>query len=246
MLNITPTLPSAADLVPPIPAALPALSVTFPGGATLQSFPKPEDITQPLRLAKSLVDQAAPLLASLAPLFKLLDLIMSLVRFAQSVPNLISDPSSVAQAIVDVVEKSAAVAALIPQLSVPLMIVGLIDLIITFLEGMVGLLTQLADEAARAQAALQKVADLQAAGLDTDRLAAMANTMQANVVTQTANVSAGLGPVGKIIDVINLMASLAGLPELPGIGGFADPAQGVQVLGDFVSTIRSIRDAIPV
>jgi len=237
------TMPSIDTLCPDTPPAVPPLSVTFPGGATLQSFPRLEDITEPLKVAKSLVDQAAPLLSSLAPFFKLLDLVVALVKLGQSIPDAITSlsPQPIIEALQELLPKAVAVASLIPQLSVPLTIVGLIDTVITFLQGLVTELQRLSNVMVQADAAIQKGMDI-----GSPTLQSIGTCLRADALTQTANLSAGLGPLGKILEIINLVGSLAGLPGLPSIGDFTDPTTGVQVLSDFVQVITDIRNNIPV
>jgi hypothetical protein len=238
-----PTPPFPADLCAHLAPAIPPISVTFPGGITLEGAAPPEQATQPLRVAKSLIDQAGPVMSGLAPFFKLLDAIMALAKLGSSIPDAILQlsPEPILEAIQELAPKLAAVAALIPQLSIPLMIVNLIDVVILFLQGVVGQLGALAEDAQRATDAAAR-----AEVLDSDRLRDIAQCLQENVDIQTANMSASMGPIGKILEIITLLASLAGLPEMPAIGEFTDPAAGIAVLEGFVDTISDIRDAIPV
>jgi len=238
MPNI-PRPPIPPDVCPPEPPAIPALEVTFPGGATLQSFPTPRASIDPLLVAKTLVDQAAPLLGSLAPFFKLLDLVMGLVKLGQAIPDSITQlsPQPIIEALEELAPKVAAVIKLIPQLSIPVMIVNLIDLIIVFLQGLVEQLEAFAVSQAQGQALLTD---------PSPAAQAIGQCIIDSTNTKTANLVAGLGPLGKILEIVNLMSSLAGLPGLPAIGDFTTPAEGVELLSAFVETIADIRDSIPI
>src|SRR5678816_1818139 len=116
------------------------LSVTFPGGASLDA--ELPDVGGPDRMerSKQLLAQANAALAPLGPVFNLIDVALALFNAVKAIPDAIShlDPSKITDALPDLANKAARIAAIVPQLSVPLMILGLIDALLAFLGGLSG------------------------------------------------------------------------------------------------------------
>lgn len=131
------------------------LSVTFPGGATLAPELPDLGIPDPLQLSKQLMAQANAALAPLGPVFNLIDVALALFNAVKAIPDAIShlDPSKITDALPELAQKAGKLAPLVPQLSVPLMIVGLIDTLLAFLGGLAGQLRALIDQQVRIQKA---------------------------------------------------------------------------------------------
>ncbi|MGH9886857.1 MAG: hypothetical protein ACREBE_15105, partial [bacterium] len=114
------------------------LSVTFPGGASLDAELPDVGVPDPMELSKQLLAQANAALAPLGPVFNLIDVALALFNAVKAIPDAIShlDPSKITDALPDLANKAARIAAIVPQLSVPLMILGLIDTLLAFLGGL--------------------------------------------------------------------------------------------------------------
>src|SRR5678815_2803995 len=124
-----------------------SLSVTFPGGASLDAELPDVGVPDPMELSKQLLAQANAALAPLGPVFNLIDVALALFNAVKTIPDAIShlDPSKISDALPDLAEKAGKLAPLVPQLSVPLMVVGLIDTLLAFLGGLAGQLRALID-----------------------------------------------------------------------------------------------------
>lgn len=219
------------------------LCVTFPGGARVcAQYPTAGGPT-PLQLSKQLMAQCSAVLAPLTPIFDIIGALLAIKDFASAVPELITNPGAVVEAVANLIEKVAKLAALIPQLSVPLMILGLIDLIIAYLDGVSEVLSGLAEQEERIAESLA-IAEEQA----LDELADAVACANEQVAAQMANLQAGAGPVDELIEVINVFVSLVpGLPEIPSIGSLPDDVgEAAEAIEDLVAVLQAARDAIPI
>jgi len=221
------------------------LRVTFPGGAELSVQLPTAGIPDLSQLAKQLLAEANAALAPVVPLFNLLDALLAIVECVKAIPAALGpppDPRKLAACVPDLVEKATRLLPLVPQLSVPLFVVGLIDTVITLLEGarrqvtaIVAAQARLADAAARA------------AALGNAQLQAVVACAGGNVAAELKNVGAGMAPVNRLLAALNLLLKLAGLPALPPLMDLGtDAAAALAVLDALVAQLRAARDAIPV
>ena len=220
------------------------LSVTFPGGATLAPELPNLGIPDPLQLSKQLLGQANAALAPLAPVFNLIDVALALFNAVKAIPDAIShlDPSKITDALPALAEKAGKLLPLVPQLSVPLMIVGLIDTLLAFLGGLAGQLRALIDQQVRIQKAENRAAELGNA-----QLQAVVDCSKHHVAAQLQSLSESVAPVNRLIALLNVFAQLAGLGPLPDLSSLgSDAAAALQPLEDTVHALQQIRAAIPV
>lgn len=217
------------------------LSVRMPGGPIL-SVAVPQTSPTDLAVAKNLITQANAALAPLAPLFNTIDAVLAVKDFAEAVPDLLTNPSAVVQAVADLVEKVDKLAALVPQLSVPILAVDLIDVIITALSGFIDQLGTIVEQQIKIAAALTTAETPGNEGLV--EIAACAQTLNDQVM---ADLAAGAGPLNQVIGVLNLLLELAGLDPIPDLAEIGDDAEAaIDQLGTVVETLGTLRDAIPV
>lgn len=215
--------------------------IRFPGGATLQVLTS-QTIPNGLQVTKSLLSQASSALAPLAPIFNLIDALLAVKEFAEAVPKLLTDPTALAEAIINLVEKIAKLASLIPQLSVPLLIVDLFDVVIGALDGVVTELEKVVAQEARIQAAIAKAQESGNEALQDS--IDCANDINDQV---KAGIAAGVAPLNPLFAVMNIFLGLIGAPEIPSIENLPDDAsEAVEYLGDFVDILQNARDAIPI
>ncbi len=237
-------LPDLQSLCVELTVAPQQLSVTFPGGATLAPELPDLGIPDPLQLAKQLLAQANTALAPLAPVFSVIDVALALFNAVKAIPDAIShlDPSKITDALPDLAHKVGKLAPLVPQLSVPLMIVGLIDTLLAFLGGLAGQLRALVDQQVRIQKAENRAAELGNA-----QLQAVADCSKHHVAAQLQSLSESVAPVNRLIVLVNVFAQLAGLGPLPDLSSLgSDAAAALQPLEDTVKALQQIRAAIPV
>lgn len=102
-------------------------------------------------------------------MFNIIDVVLARFQAVKAIPDAIShlDPSKITDALPDLTQKAAKLAPLVPQLSVPLMIVSLIAVLLTFLGGLSGQLRALIDQQVRIQHAENRAAELGNSQLQT-------------------------------------------------------------------------------
>jgi hypothetical protein len=220
------------------------LSVAFPGGATLDPELPNLGLPDPLQLSRQLLGQANAALAPLGPVFDLIDVALALFNAVKAIPDAIShlDPSKISEALPELAEKAAKLLPLVPQASVPRMIVGLIDTLLAFLGGLAGQLRALIDQQVRIQKAENRAAELGNA-----QLQAVADCSKHHVAAQLQSLSESITPVNRLIALVNMFAQLAGLGPLPDLSSLgSDAAEALQPLEDTVKVLQQVRTAIPV
>jgi hypothetical protein len=220
------------------------LSVTFPGGASLDAELPKVGVPDPMELSKQLLAQANAALAPLGPVFNLIDVALALFNAVKAIPDAIShlDPSKITDALPDLANKAARIAALVPQLSVPLMIIGLIDALLAFLGGLSGQMRAIVDQQVRIQRAENRAAELGNVALQM-----VADCSKHHVAAQLQNLDESVAPVNRLIALINVFAQLGGLGSLPDLGHLGpDVTAALRRVDDTVSALQETRAAIPV
>ena len=221
------------------------LCVTFPGGAEMCVQMPSVSVPDPSELSKQLMAQANAALAPLMPVFNIIDAVLALFNCVKAIPDALGpppDPSKLAKCMPDVAKKISKLLKLIPQLSVPLMIVGLIDVLLAFLEGIRGQLKAVIAAQVRIAAAATRAAELGNVQLST-----IVDCANANIEAQMKNLGESAAPVNRLIGVINLFVELAGLPKLPDLSNLGNDAQAaLGVLDPLVEQLKAARSAIPV
>jgi len=237
-------LPDLASLCVELDVTPQRLQITFPGGASLDPELPFAGLPDPLQVAKQLLGQANAALAPLQPVFNILDVALALFEAVKAIPDAISslDPGKIAEALPALAEKVAKLAPLVPQLSVPLMIVGILDTLIGFLGGLSTQLRGIVDQQVRIQAAENRAVELGNAQLQV-----VADCAKHHVATQLASLSESVAPVNRLIALANVFAQIVGLGPLPELADLGtDAAAALKPIDDAVQTLRQHRGAIPV
>jgi hypothetical protein len=162
----------------------------------------------------------------------------------KAIPDAITslDPGKITDALPDLAQKAGKLLPLVPQLSVPLMIVGLIDVLLAFLGGLSGQLRALIDQQVRIQRAENRATELGNAQLQT-----VVDCSRGHVASQLQSLAESAAPVNRLIALINVFTQLVGLDRLPDLSNLgSDAATALQPLEDTVQALQQIRAAIPV
>ena len=102
-----------------IPEIPDPLNLTLPGGVQIERI--------------NLMEVIQPALTPLVPIFDIIDTVVAVFNCIKAIPDTLGpppDPTVLAACLPDLAEKVAKLLKLIPQLSLPLTIIGLIDLVI--------------------------------------------------------------------------------------------------------------------
>lgn len=214
------------------------LSVRFPGGVTITAS-LPGVQAPSLNLSQQLMAQASGALAPLAPVFNIIGALTALKDFVQA---LVTNPFEIADAATDLFEKLGALASLVPALSVPALVLDLLDVILAYLGGVGSTLEALAAQEERIATA-SAIAERD----NLDELRQAVDCADEQLAGVLENLQATAGPVDSLISLINLFVGLVpGLPEIPSLGDLGDDlSTAAETINDLVETLQSIREKIP-
>jgi len=215
-----------------IPEIPDPFNITLPGGISIEHI--------------NLMEVIQPALTPLVPFFNIIDTIVAIFNCVKAIPDTLGpppDPTALAACLPDLAEKVNQLLKLIPQLSLPLLIVGLIDLVIDTLNQARTELMHLQQQVQQILGVIDRATDLDDAGLS-----AIAQCAQANVAQEAANVGKSLAALGKLIGLVNLFLGMVGGPEIPDLSNLAGrPLDDVvEPLDAIVDALKTARDAVPV
>lgn len=195
-----------------------------------------------LAITKSLLSQGNAALAPLLPVFNIIDALLAVKDFAEAVPGLITDPTALIDATAALIEKISKLAQLIPQLSVPFLVVDLIDVGITALNGFVTELEKIVEQETAIAAAITKA---NTPPVNTALLEVTVCATEINDATKQG-LEEGLGPLNTFFGVLSIFLSLIGQPPIPDVADLGeDSAAAIAALQDTVKLLQDIRNAIP-
>jgi hypothetical protein len=215
-----------------IPEIPDPFAITLPGGITMESI--------------NLMEQIQPALTPLVPLFDIIDMIVAVFNCVKAIPDTLGpppDPTVLAACIPELAEKVSKLLKLIPQLSLPYTIIGIIDLVIDTLRQARTQLLHLQAQMQQILGAIDRATDLDDAGL-----MAITSCAQANVAQEAANVGKSLAALGKLIGLLNLFLGMVGGPEVPDLSDLAGTPldEAIPPIDAIIETLQGVRDAVPV
>jgi hypothetical protein len=222
------TLPICIE-IPELPDPL---SITLPGGVSMESI--------------NLMEQIQPALTPLMPMFDIIDTVVAVFNCIKAIPDTLGpppDPTVIAACIPELAEKVNKLLKLIPQLCLPYTIIGIIDLIIDVLRQARSLLLHLQAQMQQITGAVYRATELGDAGL-----MAITSCAEANVAQEAANVGKSLASLGKLIGILNLFLGMVGAPEVPDLSNLAGTPldEVVPPIDAIVDQLTTVRGMIPV
>lgn len=214
-----------------IPEIPDPFGLTLPGGVQIERI--------------NLMEVIQPALTPLVPIFDIIDTVVAVFNCIKAIPDTLGpppDPTVLAACLPDLAEKVAKLLKLIPQLSLPLTIIGLIDLVIDTLRQARSLLLHLQQQMQQILGTIDRATNLEDAGL-----MAIAQCAQANVAQEAANVGKALASLGKLIGLINIFLGILGLPEVPDLSDLAGrPLDDViPPIDAIIEALQTARTAVP-
>ena len=215
-----------------IPEIPDPLSITLPGGVTMQQI--------------NLMQAIQPALTPLMPLFDIIDTVVAVFNCVKAIPDSLGpppDPTALAACIPELAEKVAKLLRLIPQLSLPYTIIGIIDLVIDTLRQARSQLMHLQQQMQQILGAIDRATELEDAGL-----MAITSCAQANVAQEAANVGKSLASLGKLIGILNIFLGIVGGPEVPDLSNLAGRLLDdvIPPIDAIIEALQTVRSAVPV
>lgn len=216
-------------------------SIKLLGGAELKGFVDfSAGPATDCKLTFNLLLQLSPLLASMACLFKILDVFSKLKEFADSVPGVVTDAKKVIDSGLGLGTAISELKDCIPALApiqFALMIKGILNLVISFLSCF---LTQL-ESILKFKATI----DLKSAEGNPTLNAALL-CAQDNANTSMDNLMMSLQPLQPILDMVGTVVGIAGLPalKLPNITAISGGTDQIQTIASIKQAVDSLKAAI--
>jgi hypothetical protein len=213
------------------------LQITLPVGFNLEAdftgIPNPGDI------AGKLLARANAALAPLSPIFDIIDLLLVLKDVLDAVKSL--DPMKISKKLVKFKAKLDKLRKLIPQLSIPVTIKSVVNVLIVLLVGIRIDLQAIIDAQAKIDLAGQRAIAL--GNLD---LQASLSCAQANLDAQMELASAQVAPLNRLIFAVNLFCEIAGLPKLPELSDLGEDAEAALApIDKLIAQLGEVKKAIP-
>jgi hypothetical protein len=223
---------------PNIKKNLADLGITFPGGSFLQATGQRIQQTP-----AALLGQLNTALMPLQPIFFVIDVAITLKDVLDAIKTL--NPVSIGQAVAKIVPKIEKLVALVPQASVPIMILNCIDVIIAFLQVTQVSLRALVDAENSANSAQAKASEI--GGDAGARLSVIAGCGLENVKAGLGLLQKQLAPVNRLIALLNLVGGIVSLPQIPTVGGASagSAAEMLPILDTALSALTVVRGSIP-
>lgn len=218
--------------------------ICFPGGFCLSYiWDAIDQIPHLADISLDFFSQIGPAMAPLAPLFNVLDTVLAVYRCVQAIPKCITElnPSELLNCIPALAELIDKLLKLIPQLSIPKMIIAI-------LKNMAYLLRAIAADLLYLLSQLQRIADMidRAADLKDVKMNGFLVCAQDTVEGSVMSTAEALKGIGRIILLVNIFIGLFGGPEIPCFGQLVSDniAEGLQVIIDLLTTLADILEEI--
>lgn len=223
-------------------------TLNLPGGLQISSVHKNINrIPTVCDNTLSLMQAVQPALAPLKPFFDILDTVIALFNCFKAIPKSLAtlNPKPIFDCIPEVAEKIANLLRLIPQLSIPLTVISIIDNVLALAQCMIDTLSNIITETETMLARIERAAEI-----DDDNLTAILDCSSSDLATMQQNTVEALGAIGTLVGVVNIFMSLIGGPEIPldlsegmKTGGLDEVIQKIQ---DVINLVQGIRDKVPI
>ncbi|MBK7537574.1 MAG: hypothetical protein IPI49_19820 [Myxococcales bacterium] len=178
-----------------------------------------------------------PALAPILPLLQIVDAVLATFRCLQAVPAALGpppDPSVLTTRLSELAKKADKLLRLMPQLSVPLTVAGVLDLLVAELGNAERQLQGLVRQTQRAAEAAEH-----ARGLGDEGLLRVVACVRGNVAQEVENIGVGLSALSQLVALLNLLGGLVGAPRVPDLSH----AAGLS-LSDMLGVVASVRDVL--
>jgi hypothetical protein len=222
------------------PEVPPDLKITLPFGELKAYRDFAAGMPTDCNLTFNLLVQISPLLASMACLLKILNVIGSLKEFLLAFPNIPSVPAKAAK----VVEAIGEMATCLPPIMFPNLFIMIKDILLLIINFLLCLISQL-ESILKFQVGI----DLSSAE-GNPALTASLKCAQANAQTAAEHLAASIGPLKPLLDMVSMVAGIIGLNiALPPLDATfapgADMAESIDKLKQGVEALKQVVEAIP-
>ena len=218
--------------------------MTLPICIPLDEVPDPMEITLPGGISIEHIDLLQviqPALTPLVPIFNIVDTVVSLFNCIKAVMTM--DVKTIGQCIPDLAENVGKLVKMVPQLSLPLMLIGLIDLVLAALSQARDELVHLQNQMKQISRMVDRAKELNDAALYDFYLCA-----SNHINMEARNVGKNLASLGRLFGLINLFMSMIGAPQIPDLSSLAGKPldEVIDPLDSLVKALKTARKAVPI
>lgn len=232
----------ATDLIcSDVPTLSQMTDICFPGGACLSHMSSAiNSIPSPSEIPLEYLSQLGPATSFMQPLMNVLDTVLAIFKCMEAFTDFATslDPSEIFKCFPDLIDKVNSILTMIPQMSIPRMVISIIESMISLLRGLAIDLQYIVDRLNDITTEIDRAADLGDV-TKSGFLACAENTMQ-DSLTAT---SVALKAVGRIILLVNIFMGLFGGPEIPCFGELLDGV-AADALAPIIDTLNALADLL--
>lgn len=214
-----------------LPAVPPPERITLPGGVVLEQH--------------ELLRVIQPALAPIVPMLQLVDALLATFRCLEAIPAALGpppDPSILSSRLRELAKKADHLLHLVPQLSLPLTVAGVVNLLL-------GTLSTAQRQLAALQRQSQRVEEVatRAESLEDIALLDVAACARGNLAQEVENVAGGLAALGKLVALLNLLGGFIGAPRVPDLSSAAGLPllELLSLVTELKDTLTTVRAALP-
>ena len=194
---------------------------------------------------QNLAELAQPALAPLAPVFTIIEVVIAIVEAVKAIPDALGpppDPSKITSAISALEQKMAKLLALVPQLSLPRTLIGLIDILLHELRR-----TRLDLIALQARARAIEASRLKGADLGDAALMAIADCAEQNLEQEADNLARALAALSGLVTIIGIFSGMVGGPEMPDFSSMRGQSldKVLEPIDALIDALSAARGVIP-
>ena len=226
------TLPCVSIGDPP-----PSHSITFPGGMVLTSAPnfRPHDR---LIEIQGMLAALGPAMAAMGPVFTIIEVVGAIIDMVKAVATL--NPVAIADAAVAFAQAVDKLLGLVPALSLPLFIVGILRLVVDLMATMIDFLQAIQLQQQQIQSMREYAQEH-----SLDRMLSDADCLDQNVERQLAYFNNAMGAAAGFMVLVETLAGIAGLDVSVDMSTGGDMDETLDRLAAIVDTLSTVINSIP-
>jgi len=235
-------------------SAILSLSIALPGGSALSANIEPGEFPDLGKVVNDMLAKLNTALTPLIPFFRLLDVVLALVDCVKAIPDSLGPPPNpmpLIKCLQKLLKALGYVLQLIPQLSIPLLIQSICNLLVSALTVVRDQLACMLMFSARLSGALLRAESLAAQGfIGATRMIDVITCSRTNLDSQLEGISVSVDLLATLIKLVNVFAGLIGLPEIPSpflpVDGSASlTIEILDPINDGIEALKAICAAIP-
>lgn len=220
------------------------LCITMPGGAEICAIFPDARIPDPSELINALFQSFAAALAPFAPIFDIIEVLIAIVEclkaFQKAIASFPPRPDKLLACFPRLARAIGKLLAIIPPLSIPVMVGNFLDALITLLSGIRNQLLSIIRKTLQIA-----VAATTAKTLGSDALTAALSCAQSDLDSYMANLGANAKPIGQLLEIVNEFLSLAGIDPIKPVQIGTSAQDAVAPLDVTITVLQDVRLFFP-